>query len=295
MPAEVVYDPQAPMAFVKTSVACVREMPGHASELGTQAVAGTPVQLIDREGDWWHVLLPDGYTGYIINNGLHPITPEAFDHWRHSKRYVVTSTYTNRLIGDNGLPVTDLHNGSVLEYISSRGDSLRLRMPDNRTGWLAATDATPIDSLYPTPASYHDAVTMARLLLGVSYLWGGTTPAAMDCSGLTKIAYSAQGVILPRNASAQDRIGQQLGTDWRNFREGDLVFFESARTGNIVHVGLMMGNGRYIHCAGQVRINTLDPEAPGYAPANILHSAIRLTPATLDQLSIRNHPWYFPQ
>ncbi len=52
-------------ALVTWSIADVRSSPGHDCELVTEAVYGEAVELLRREGDWWHVRKRDGYLGWI--------------------------------------------------------------------------------------------------------------------------------------------------------------------------------------------------------------------------------------
>ncbi len=79
------------------------------------------------------------------------------------------------------------------------------------------------------------AVSLARSLGGIRYVWGGTTTSGFDCSGFTRYVYRKAGVNLPRTAAAQQRAVRRVS----NPRPGDLVFF-----GNPAHhVGIYAGNG----------------------------------------------------
>ncbi|WP_030669865.1 NlpC/P60 family protein [Streptomyces sp. NRRL B-1347] len=92
------------------------------------------------------------------------------------------------------------------------------------------------------------AVAYAREQLGLPYLWGGDGPAAgdpgFDCSGLTKAAYAAADVPLPRTAERQFAAGPRV-LEGQRLEPGDLVFY--GRGDSVEHVGLYIGDGRMIH------------------------------------------------
>lgn len=281
-------------ALVKIAAANMRSKPSHASELVSQAVLGTPVTLLQSLDGWYLTETPDGYQGYIAANSLHPVDSLQFAAWKKSHRVMFTAPYTSRVISRHG-PVSDIHAGSILQVTGKAGiDSVKVRLPDGRHGTLPVGMVTPLDRLTASKIDTSSLIAMARALMGTSYLWGGTTTAAMDCSGLSKICYLNQGIILRRDASQQFATGQQLGTDFHDYRRGDLVFFKSATTGNIVHVGIYDHDGLYIHCAGRVRVNSLDQNSPLYIRSNILAGAIRVIPGSQGQTTVTRHNLYFP-
>ncbi|MBT9255073.1 C40 family peptidase [Phycicoccus sp. MAQZ13P-2] len=81
-------------------------------------------------------------------------------------------------------------------------------------------------------------VNIARTLLGIPYVYGGTTTAGFDCSGFTSYVFAKAGVSLPRTAAAQ----QAAATPVSSPQPGDLVFFGSPAW----HVGIYTGNGMMI-------------------------------------------------
>ncbi|MFG1667617.1 NlpC/P60 family protein [Streptomyces sp. Y7] len=99
----------------------------------------------------------------------------------------------------------------------------------------------------PTAAALQ-AINYAQGQLGLPYEWGGNGPdngeAGFDCSGLTKAAYAAAGITLPRTAQAQFDTGPRVAAGQR-LHPGDLVFYGSPG-GGIHHVGLYIGGGQMI-------------------------------------------------
>lgn len=285
-------------ALVNVAAAHLRAKPSHSSELVSQAVMGTPVKLLNREGDdWWLAETPDGYQGYIKGNLLHLLTPREAHRWRASQRVMSRNIYTARIVSTNGrgTPVSDVHNGSVLEVIGQTvPDSIDVKLPDGRRGRLSKTIVTALKSLKPTTIDTTRLLTVARALQGVTYLWGGTTTAAMDCSGLTKICYLDQGFILPRDASQQALVGDNLGSGLNNLTQGDLIFFKSARTGNIIHVAIYDRDSMYVHSSGRVKVNSINPSSRSYIPGNVPSHACRYTDTASQGLlpHVTTHPMY---
>lgn len=96
------------------------------------------------------------------------------------------------------------------------------------------------------------ASTVQKLLgeglmyIGVPYRWGGVSPiTGMDCSGLVQLVFrNAAGINLPRTAIEQATQGNRVSL--RELRPGDLVFFNTIGR-NISHVGIYVGNGKFLH------------------------------------------------
>ena len=113
------------------------------------------------------------------------------------------------------------------------------------------------------PAAPADAARQATLLrktalmyLKAPYVWGGKSVFGLDCSGLTQQLFGLVGVQLPRDAHQQIGHGQPVHFV-AQARAGDLAFFDNAE-GRIVHVGLVLEEGRLLHAHGEVRIDSLD-------------------------------------
>ena len=132
------------------------------------------------------------------------------------------------------------------------------------SGSAANPPANPPTNTNPTPPptgtlgrERPGVVQVARRFVGVTpYLWGGTTPAGFDCSGLVMFAYrEAYGINLPRTSRQQFHAGTFIPANRSNqMRPGDLVFFSrTGRPENIHHVGIYVGNNRMIHAPSSGR------------------------------------------
>jgi hypothetical protein len=107
--------------------------------------------------------------------------------------------------------------------------------------------------LNPSMVLRENIVQTARRFIGTSYRWGGTSPEeGFDCSGLTMTVYRLNGLDLPRNSLEQFRTGRPVP---RNaMQAGDLVFFATSGTNRISHVGIYIGQGKFIHAPSQGKV-----------------------------------------
>ncbi|OAM38597.1 C40 family peptidase [Eikenella halliae] len=90
-----------------------------------------------------------------------------------------------------------------------------------------------------------DLIMNAMSLIGLSYRFGGNSPTqGLDCSGFMQYIFKrSMGITLPRTSAEMATVGQQV--DRANLKPGDMVFFGSG--GRVSHVGMYIGNDRFIH------------------------------------------------
>jgi cell wall-associated NlpC family hydrolase len=100
----------------------------------------------------------------------------------------------------------------------------------------------------PSPLFSLDVPIYATSLVGTPYRWGGGTPGeGFDCSGLVGHVYAqVGGLTLPRRSVEMSRVGHAL--ERLDLAPGDLVFFNTQGAPNS-HVGIYVGEGRFVHAA----------------------------------------------
>lgn len=122
-------------------------------------------------------------------------------------------------------------------------------------------DPRPFAALSSTALSMRDSiVVVARSQIGTRYKFGGTTPTGgFDCSGFVRYVLDAIHLVLPRTAAQQAELGATVPKDTTRLRPGDLLTF--GRGGRVTHIGIYVGNGRYVHAsptAGRVIETSLE-------------------------------------
>lgn len=103
----------------------------------------------------------------------------------------------------------------------------------------------------------HHAAQQALQLVGAPYRYGGNTPRGFDCSGLVQYSYARAGASIARTTRGQRRQSRRLSS--KQLRAGDLLFFnQTGKRGS--HVGLYVGNNRFVHAPSSgkaVKLSTL--------------------------------------
>jgi cell wall-associated NlpC family hydrolase len=110
------------------------------------------------------------------------------------------------------------------------------------SGHAAPVAKAPARKLAAARAAMSERVVQyAKRFIGVRYVYGGSSPrSGFDCSGFVRYVYAHFGVSLPHSSYAQFGDGRRVSRS--SLRPGDLVFFDG-----VGHVGLYVGNGRFIH------------------------------------------------
>ncbi len=251
------------------SVGDLRAKPSHSSELVTQVLLGTTVQLLNEKNDWLHVRTPDGYTGWITKGSLHLQTTEEHNSYLQKSKLIVTSHYATSYYESNinSQPISDIVTGNIFVVNETLDDYYSVNYPDGRKAFILKQNGCLMsDWLSKIELTQESIVTTAKQFMGIPYVWGGTSSKGLDCSGLVKLVFFLHGIITMRDASQQVKHGVEIDTigNFDALQKGDLVFFGEKNRENrfdekVVHVGIYIGNKKFIHASENVHISSFDP------------------------------------
>ena len=274
-----------PFGVVKVSVGNVRSTPAHSAELATQVMMGMVVKLLKRQGDWYYVQGPDHYLGWLEGAAMHLTTQAGVDAWQQGPRVIMTAYFgVVRSTPDTmSLPVSDAVPGVLFRDGGLRGAWRSVETPDGRRGFIQRALVADYATWQATRKLTADNVELtAKRFIGVPYLWGGTSPKGMDCSGFTKTVFRLNGLELNRDANQQAEMGNDVavGDDFRQLTKGDLLFFgrkaSAEQSERITHVAIYLQGKEFIHTPGGsgVRIDSFDPAAANFNEG-LLKSLVR--------------------
>ncbi|MCP2035765.1 peptidoglycan endopeptidase LytE [Planomicrobium sp. HSC-17F08] len=166
---------------------------------------------------------------------------------------VVSGDTLTNIAHRHGIAVTQLMNWNGLTSSSIRvGQVLNVK---NATV-VAQPKPTPVSQpAVPAAGAAGKVISTATSLTGIPYVWGGATPSGFDCSGYIYYVYNKAGVSLPRtNTTGYDA----RSYDVSNPKPGDLVFFSNTYRAGISHMGIYLGDNKFIHAGGdRVQITSL--------------------------------------
>lgn len=263
---------------IALSVANLRSRPSHSAEMVTQGTLGMPVNVYQKRGSWYHIQTPDHYLGWVDSRGIELMDKANFEQWQTSEKLIYIKTYGHSFseADVSSQVVSDLVAGNILKLIAEDGAFYGVEYPDGRSAFVPKSEATTYLDWKSTLSFTKEAlVETSKTMLGVPYLWGGTSTKGVDCSGFTKTVYFMNGMIIPRDASQQIHEGI-LVDDTKDFDRlipGDLLFFGRKATDStserVVHVGMWIGNNEFIHSAGNVHISSMDKNAENFDEYNL--------------------------
>ncbi|MCL1851154.1 MAG: C40 family peptidase [Bacteroidetes bacterium] len=229
----------------------MRAEPSHKSQLVSQLLFGDAYHIEDIVDDWVRIKTLDcGYEGFIEKKLWNVMHEDDATEYHAVKKYIVNDylIFIKEFETNVTFPV---FMGSSFPYPQDNmlilGNAIFIiELPETRTF-----------PKHPTLSEQQSALLhFASGYLRASYLWGGRTPAGIDCSALVQLAFKSVNISLPRDASQQVNYGTQVDfvTEWQ---VGDVAFFDNEE-GNIIHVGIICGKDKILHASGYVKIDILD-------------------------------------
>ncbi|KAA1417702.1 transglycosylase SLT domain-containing protein [Nocardioides humilatus] len=178
-----------------------------------------------------------------------------------------------------------------IDLVTARISQIQLQLAQfattsstQRTGsTTAATFADGLEQAAGTSdrVSGADVVAEARKYLGVPYVWGGTSPQGVDCSGLVQLVYKHFGYDLPRLSADQARAGTPVAS-LAEAQPGDLIAWDnSSRNNGADHIAIYLGDGKMIEAPRtglDVRITEV-PSNPDYIRRILDEPALNVDPS----------------
>lgn len=291
--------------IINVSVASLRVDPDFSSEMMTQGLMGMPIRVLQRNG-WYRIQTPDNYIAWVHSVGIHPVTKSELAAWNNAEKIVVTSHYgfVYSRPDQTSQTISDVAAGNRLKWEGTKGAFYKVVYPDGREGYISKSISIPENKwragLKQDAASI---IRTAHTLMGIPYLWAGTSSKGVDCSGFMRTILFMHDIIIPRDASQQAYVGEHIdiAPDFSNVQPGDLIFFGRKATPDrkerVVHVGMYIGNKRFIHSQGDVHISSFDPADEYYDEYNLkrLLFATRILPSINKQASLNTtttNPYY---
>jgi cell wall-associated NlpC family hydrolase len=224
---------------VTTNLTGLYERPTFGMPLSSELYFGTDLEILEEDGNWVFIRQPDRYLGWAYRRYLGEGTAPTATH------LVLAPAIELREGPDQASGVvTRLVSGTGVGVVEKRGDWSLVRA--NREGWIPSSSLRVLRDIPEEIEEKRELmVTDAMRMIGVPYLWGGTSGNGIDCSGFARLLHRWVGMDIPRDADMQHDAAKPVEPP---YEIGDLFFFgEGDSERNITHVGMSLGGWRMIH------------------------------------------------
>ena len=230
---------------VSSAVAPVHNKPTFSSEMVTQCLMWEVVEINSSKDDWFKIETLDGYQGWIHSFYLSEIDCAAENHLVVCDRFLP-------LYSDSSL---DSDIISVLSFgtrvpVFPKDESGFFKVPFFANNYCYVSNNRTVSF-----ENRQTIVDLSKTLLGVPYLWGGKSSFGFDCSGFVQLLFNVLNIFLPRDSSSQHIVSDLKNISLKESMPGDLIYFFEGDSVN--HVGVIVDDDKFIHCSGQVKLESV--------------------------------------
>ena len=234
--------------YVSKNVANIHIVPQEISEVGSQAIYGTPIEILKEQNNWFFVQTPDQYQGWVLKdcviakNCSYPktsISAKVKSLWTHIQYVEDTTPHP---------PIITLPFETKIEVISSKEELynrwIKVLLINGKIGFAQSRDF--VFNFDFKILSIDEMIDLSKAFLNLPYYWGGNSSFGYDCSGFTQMLYRQMGVNIFKDSFNQAIDPNLEEVKLKDLQKGDLVFFSSNKI-IVTHVGMYVSDGKIIH------------------------------------------------
>jgi cell wall-associated NlpC family hydrolase len=232
--------------IIKNDVVNVRKSASTSSDVIAQVKKNVQVKVIDSSKDWYKVSI-SGETGWI-KKSLVAIKSTSLG----TATVTVSVLNVRSKTSISSKKVAELSKYDKVTLLSKSGTWSKVKTPKGKIGYVSSKYITTKKISRGVGVSdlsaAEEVIAYAKRYLGCNYVYGGSSPSGFDCSGFAQYVFKHVGISLDRTAASQSKQGRWVSKN--DLIAGDLVFFDTNGGHNdINHVGIYVGNGKFIHAS----------------------------------------------
>jgi cell wall-associated NlpC family hydrolase len=235
-----------------------RSEPGLSSPVIGLVPQGAAVVVESKASDGWYAVIYRGVRGYMAAEYISFAEELDFNFGTGTikgsdVRMRASASFDGSVLGYNS-------TGTKMSVIGVAGPWYKVSY--NGTVGYVHSDYMTLDTLSSSGSASTAGqviVETAMQYLGTPYVWGGSSPGGFDCSGFVQYVYKECGYGINRTAASIYENGTYV--DKSSLQPGDVVCFSTTSYSGIGHVGIYIGDGKFIHSSsssGKVIITDLD-------------------------------------